>query len=201
MSEKKHGGKREGAGRKPSAIKTVVKRVPIQLVSAIDELIARMDTVAANGVHITKSQQLPLDGMMPANDTTPVLLPLGIEKIPAGQPALAEGYYEERIDLNEYLIRHPDDTIIVRCGGYSMLDAGIDKEDLLIIDRAIEPKHHDIVMADLGNEYTIKRLYKKDGKVELHSENDSEPHPNFIFKEGDQLSIVGVVLHVLKSVR
>lgn len=83
-----------------------------------------------------------------------------------------------------------------------MHDAGISRDDLLIIDRSLTPKHRDIVMADLGNEFTIKRLHKLDnGNVELHSENSSQSYPNFNFSEGDTLAIVGVVTYVIKHVR
>ena len=83
-----------------------------------------------------------------------------------------------------------------------MLDAGIDVDDLLIIDRSVTPRHRDIVMADLGNEFTIKRLHKLEGKpIELHSENAAGGFPNFIPADGDTWSIVGVVLHIIKSTR
>ena len=83
-----------------------------------------------------------------------------------------------------------------------MRDAGIDKDDLLIIDRSVTPVHRDIVMADLGNEYTIKRLcIKSNGQIELHSENTSEEYPNFTFKEGEHVSIVGVVVYTIKNMR
>ena len=83
-----------------------------------------------------------------------------------------------------------------------MRDAGIDKDDLLIIDRSVTPVHRDIVMADLGNEYTIKRLcIKPNDQIELHSENSLAAYPNFVFKEDDQLVIIGVVMHIIKTPR
>ncbi len=83
-----------------------------------------------------------------------------------------------------------------------MADAGIAKDDLLIIDRSVTPVHRDIVMADLGNEYTIKRLcIKPNGNIELHSENSQVAYPSFQFKGDDQLMIVGVVMHIIKTPR
>lgn len=83
-----------------------------------------------------------------------------------------------------------------------MLDAGIDKDDLLLIDRSKTPRHGDIVMADLGNEFTIKRLHLLPGRlVELHSENAVGDYPNFSPKEEENWSIVGVVTFVIKDVR
>lgn len=196
VSQNSHGGKRKGAGRKPSAIKTVVKRVPSVLVPMIDKMV---QTLVSSS--IVKSPNMPLDAIMPANDDDDLSILMSLTKVPAGLPAYNDGQSEE-INLNDYLISRPEDTFVVRCGGYSMLDAGIDKDDLLIIDRSVEPRHFDIVMADLGNEFTIKRLHKlKGGQLELHSENEADPHPNFSFKEGDYMMVVGVVMHVIKSLR
>lgn len=200
IADNTHGGKRAGAGRKPSAVKTVVKRVPTILVPMIDKMTENMMKTLANDA-IIKSPNLPLDAMIPANDDNDMSILMGLSKVPAGLPAHNDGQSEE-INLNEHLINHPEQTFVVRCGGESMLDAGIDKDDLLVIDRSVEPKNFDIVMADLGNEFTIKRLHKfKDGRIELHSENEHDPHPNFSFKEGDYLMVVGVVMHVIKSLR
>jgi component of DNA polymerase V len=188
-----HGGSRKGAGRKSkSGEKTVVKRIPASLVGDVNNLIdqARTET------------RVPIDAMFPAKNPIELLIPLALEKIPAGFPSPAEPYIAEYIDFNKYLISNPAATFFARSGGQSMLDAGIDKDDILVIDRSVTPKHRDIVMADLGNEFTIKRLYKfPDGRIELHSENSSGDYPNFSPKEGDTWAIVGVLRFIIKDYR
>lgn len=107
-------------------------------------------------------------------------------------------------DFNQYLISRGNAaaTIAVYCGGDSMVDLGIAKNDLLVIDRSVMPSHRDIVMADVGNEYTIKQLWLgTDGSVELHSANREAAYPPLRFEEGDQLVIVGVVMHVIKRMK
>ena len=185
---KKHGGRREGAGRKSkSGEATAVKRIPVSLIPTVDAMIA--------------STPLPLGSFMPINRTS-AKVPLAVEKIPAGFPSPAEPYVADYLDFNEYLITNPSATFAARSGGYSMLDAGIGKDDILIIDRSKTPKHGDIVMADLGNEFTIKRLYKVPGrKPELHSENASGEYPDFVPTDEDTWSVVGVVTFVIKDVR
>ena len=149
---------------------------------------------------IVNSENMPLDALLLSNTLTKLRIPLADTKIPAGFPSPAEPYATGYVDFNEYLIHNPAATISVYCGGESMQEAGIDKNDLLIIDRSITPSHRDIVMADLGNEFTIKRFcIKPDGNVELHSENSQGDFPNFVFKDGDQLAIVGVVMHIIKT--
>ncbi len=146
------------------------------------------------------STQIPLEAMLVSEHLSKLSIPLASDKIPAGFPSPAEPYATGSLDFNEYLIANPVATISVYCGGESMLDAGIAKDDLLIIDRSVTPKHRDIVMADLGSEYTIKRLHiKASGTVELRSENAATVYPNFKFRDGDALVIVGVVMHIIKT--
>ena len=185
---KKHGGRREGAGRKSKTGEaTVVKRIPVSLIPTVDVMIA--------------STTLPQGSLIPINRTT-IKVPYALEKIPAGFPSPAEPYIADYLDFNEYLIANPSATFAARSGGYSMLDAGISKDDIMIIDRSKTPKHGDIVMADLGNEFTIKRLYKVPGrKPELHSENASGEYPDSVPTDGDTWSVVGVVTFVIKDVR
>lgn len=192
-----HGGARPGAGRKnKTGGKTVVKRIPESLVPAVDEMIAGL--IDRN----RESGNLPAQAWRMAPRPTSAVIPLANDKIPAGFPSPAEPHISDYIDFNEYLVATPAATIAVRSGGLSMFDAGIDLNDLLIIDRSVTAKHGDIVMADLGNEYTIKRLHKKAGRIELRSENSSSgEYPNFVPSENDTWSIVGVVRFVIKDVR
>lgn len=85
-------------------------------------------------------------------------IPLFLEPIPAGFPSPAEGYVEECVDLNDLCIDHPNATFLVRVDGLSMIDAGIYPNDLLVVDRSLEPQHGDIIVARLFNEFTVKEL-------------------------------------------
>lgn len=147
------------------------------------------------------STAMPQGSLIPINRTT-LKVPYALEKIPAGFTSPAKPYIADYLDFNEYLIANPSATFAVRFGGYSMLDAGISKDDIMIIDRSKTLKHGDIVMAGVGNEFTIKRLYKIPGrKPELHSENSSGEYPDFIPNDSDTWTIVGVVTFVIKDVR
>ena len=151
---------------------------------------------------IVLSECLPLRTLYLAENLSRLRIPVSNDKIPAGFPSPAEPYATGYLDFNEFLVTNPAATISVYCGGESMADAGIAKDDLLIIDRSVTPVHRDIVMADLGNEYTLKRLcIKPNGNIELHSENSQVAYPSFQFKEDDQLMIVGVVMHIIKTPR
>jgi DNA polymerase V len=116
--------------------------------------------------------------------------------VPAGFPSPAQDYVEKTLDLNEQLIAHPAATYFVRVQGDSMIGAGIEDGDLLIVDRAIEPKHGDIVVAGFFGELTVKRL-ELTPEIRLVPMNDL--YPVISVPEATDLDIHGVVVHAVKS--
>ena len=124
-------------------------------------------------------------------------LPLVSARVEAGFPSPAEDYIDCNLDLNEYLIRNPAATYFVRVSGDSMTGAGIHDGDLLIVDRAAEPRDGDIVIAALLGELTLKRIRKRDGKVLLVPDNHA--YPPIEVGEEDEFQIWGVCKHVIHS--
>jgi DNA polymerase V len=117
-------------------------------------------------------------------------------KMSAGFPSPAADYEEDTLDLNKYLVRNPPATFMFSVKGDSMKGASIEDGDKVVVDRSIDPKHNDIVIATLNGEYTIKRLYKHLGNVELRPENPAfQP---FKLKEGIELDMWGVVVGVVR---
>ena len=68
--------------------------------------------------------------------------------------------------------------------------------DKVVVDRAQHPKHGDIVVAVVDGEYTIKRLFKHMGRVELRPENSD--YPSIVFHDGSELMVWGVVVGVVR---
>jgi len=101
-----------------------------------------------------------------------VALPVATFPVAAGFPSPADDYLEGRLDLNEYFIRHPAATFYVRVSGDSMRGAGIFDRDLLIVDRSAECSDGSIVVARLGDEFTLKRMQRKGDRMFLQPEND-----------------------------
>ena len=100
------------------------------------------------------------------------LRPLMSSRVSAGFPSPADDYIETAIDLNQELIRHPFATFFVRASGDSMIDAGIRPNATLVVDRAIETKSGDVVIARIGDELCVKELFIDDkGKVILVPKN------------------------------
>ena len=93
---------------------------------------------------------------------TQINTPVFLDKVSAGFPSPATDYMENKLDLNEYLIRHPAATFIVKASGSSMVNADIYSGDLLVVDRSVTPKSNNIVIASIFGDLTVKKLKKKE---------------------------------------
>lgn len=112
--------------------------------------------------------------VFPLEPLEPTLIPFVLSQVSAGFPSPADDYIECSIDLNKELIRHPAATFCVRAEGDSMVDAGIRPNAALIVDRMIETKSGDIVIARIGDDMCVKELFiDEDGKVLLIPKNDN----------------------------
>jgi DNA polymerase V len=127
----------------------------------------------------------------------PVSLPLFLTKIQAGFPSPADDYLENTLDLNDYLVKKPAATFLVRVTGDSMMDAGIHHGSLLIVDRSLNARHDSIILANLGGEFTVKRLYQRNGMIKLIPENKA--YPIIDVTHHSDFEICGVVVHTIKS--
>ncbi|WP_417455604.1 LexA family protein [Kiloniella sp.] len=122
-------------------------------------------------------------------------LPLYAFRIPAGFPSPAEDYMEGTLDLNEELVDCAEATFFMRVSGDSMVGVGIMPGGMLVVDRSLEARHGQIVIAVLDGQLTVKRLYDRGGYIKLCSENPKY-QPIKISREQD-LQIWGVVTNVI----
>ncbi|QWZ59659.1 translesion error-prone DNA polymerase V autoproteolytic subunit [Acinetobacter pittii] len=198
--EFEHGGARENAGRKAQFNEpTKVIRVPESQVNFIKNWL--LNNVKTNNLTDFNSK-LNVQQVHPNNDKI-YHIPLATERVAAGFPSPAQDDIEQALDLNEYLIRNENATFIVKANSLSMLDAGIDINDPLIVDRSILAKSGDIVIALIDNDFTVKRLMIdtqfQPPKVWLKAENPD--YQNIYIEEGQELVIWGVVTYNLKRMR
>ena len=124
-------------------------------------------------------------------------LPLFAATVQAGFPSPADDYLEGALDLNEHLIRRPAASFRLRVTGDSMSGAGIHSSDLFIVGRSRQPGDVDIVIAVIDGELTVKRLYRRRGRIRLLAENPRY-RPIDIGAEQD-LHVWGVVIHAVHS--
>jgi len=126
----------------------------------------------------------------------PIHVPLFSHKVAAGFPSPATDYIEDRLSLDEHLIQHRDTTFFVRAKGNSMTGAGIFDNDLLVVDKSINPVSGDIVIAVVDGDLTVKRLIKRGDVITLKPENSR--FQEIEFKEGQELQVWGVVTSTIK---
>lgn len=129
--------------------------------------------------------------------TTVQKIPLFSSSVQAGFPSHADESVDMMLDLNRLVVKNPATTFFLKAEGNSMEGVGIFSGDILIVDRSIEARNNDIVVAILFDELTVKRLRVKESSFFLVAEND-EYEPIEITEEMES-SIWGVVTHSLRT--
>jgi DNA polymerase V len=168
------GGKRQGAGRPrgkgPWKEATKPVRIPVSLLDAVTRFIE------------TSGYRLPVYG----------------SRVPAGIPDDADDHVEKTTDLNSLLLKNPRDTFLLRVAGDSMMDAGIYEDDILTVDRNLEARNGQIVVALVDGRVTVKTFRKDREGVTLVPENKRYV-PIKILPAND-FQILGVVTNVIRKV-
>ena len=162
-------------------------------------------TVFNHSIHVyppfpARHPMLPvLDSPCPAPEPyVPGLSALEIDtSVHAGFPSPAEDFQGERIDVLKHIVRHPQATYTLRVRGDSMRDEGIFHGDVILVDRAIKPRHGLIVVAVVDGAYTCKRLWLRGGRLKLQAANPA--FEDIIPQEGQTIEVWGVVLASVKQ--
>lgn len=115
--------------------------------------------------------------------------------IQAGTPTPAEEQLLETMSFDHFLINNPDTSYLLRVSGDSMIEAGINPGDLVVIEEKSEPREGDIVVAQVDGQFTLKYFQKKDGRVYLAPANRNYSP---IYPE-DNLTIFGIVVSVIRK--
>ena len=123
---------------------------------------------------------------------------LAEEGISAGFPSPADDFKETRISLDRELVKNKEATFYARVSGDSMVGAGLDDGDLLVIDRSLSPENGKIAVCLIDGEFTVKRIKKEKNKLYLMPENNK--YKPIELKEENELIIWGVVEYVIKKV-
>lgn len=127
-----------------------------------------------------------------------LLIPFVKEGVSAGFPSPAADFMETNIDLNKELSDNPLATFYIKVKGNSMIDAGINDKDVLVVDRSLEPRNNAIAICFIDGEFTVKRIQLQENCLYLMPEN-----PNYVpikVTEENQLIIWGMVTYVIKKI-
>jgi DNA polymerase V len=133
--------------------------------------------------------------------STELPLPLA-PGIRAGFPSPAQDYLHDTLDFNNDMIHHPEATFYSRVDGDSMRDAGILPGDIAVIDRSLDPRDGDIIVAYIDGEFTIKRLdltHRSEGYIELHPANPA--YSTIRIDNPDEFRVWGVIIWTIHNWR
>ena len=122
---------------------------------------------------------------------------LAEEGISAGFPSPADDFKETRISLDRELVKNKEATFYARVSGDSMVGAGLDDGDLLVIDRSLNPENGKIAVCLIDGEFTVKRIKKEKNILYLIPEN--KKYKPIELKEENELVILGIVEYVIKK--
>lgn len=188
----RHGGTRQGAGRKAAyGEPTTTVRVPQSLLPVVVgylDAMKRARAGVADGVGLRSVAAI----------RTVTAVPILGRRVHAGKPTSGDDYQEDAVDLGKYLVRDPSSTFVMKVKGWSMRDAGIADGDELVVDRGVATENGRIVIADIDGELTVKRLKRTATGWLLQASN-----PDFAdvpIGDKNDLHIWGVVTRVLRSV-
>ena len=124
-------------------------------------------------------------------------IPFMKEGVSAGFPSPAADFMETNIDLNKELSENQLATFYIKVKGNSMIDAGIDDKDVLVVDRSLEPQNNKIAICFIDGEFTVKRILVEKECLYLMPEN-----PNYSpikITEENEVIIWGIVTYVIKK--
>ena len=127
-----------------------------------------------------------------------LLLPFHLNKVGAGFPSPATDYMEDNIDLNAHLIKNIPSTFLIRVQGKSMNKVGIHNDDLLVVDRSLDPKNFSTVVANVNEELIVKNFVKENNQSFLTS-GSKKSKDKINLTENPEIFIWGVVTYVIHA--
>lgn len=125
-------------------------------------------------------------------------LPYISSGIKAGFPSPAADFDGSKISLDNVLVKNRNTTFYAKASGTSMIGAGIDDGNILVIDRSIEPQNNKVAVCLIDGEFTVKRIKIDKDCIYLMPENKNY-HPIKVTNE-NELIIWGIVTYVIKSI-
>lgn len=198
------GGRREGAGRPSTESKLYAFRVPKEMAEYIDAQDNKTEFIKGCIAH-TMTEKGPaleqLGTVYPATRVKEMRMHYFDIGIVAGFPIpLDNDERAEDIELLKMLCPNPEASYLIRVEGRSMIDAGIDSGDIVIVDKSNRnPAGHEVAVCEYNGEYTLKRFVKRNGSGWLVPANPD--FPEIEVKPEDRFSIWGTVTYIIHKPR
>ena len=202
--KKKRGGKREGAGRPRTDSKLITFRAPKTMAAYIDAQESKTDFIKAciaKTMAEDPSNLEQLGSVFPATRVKDLSLPFFDIGIVAGFPIpLDNDEKSQDIELLKMLCPNPESSYLIRVEGNSMIDAGIESGDFVIVDKSNRnPSESEVAVCEFNGEYTLKRFVKRNGCGWLVPANPD--YPEIKVTPDDSFSIWGTVTYIIHKPR
>ena len=190
MEDKKNrrGGARAGAGHPKGDSRMLSFRAPGALADQLAEMPNRTEFIRQA---VSDAMTRPRALMLPYYDFSVV----------AGFPVpLDNDERAQDIDIISMLCPHPEASYLIRVSGNSMIDAGVQNGDIVIVDKSRRnPGPHEIAMCELNGEYTLGRFVLEGGQGWLVPANPD--YPKIHISTDDDFSIWGTVTYIIHKAR
>lgn len=141
------------------------------------------------------TNNLKIIAVYPLESQKPCIISFAESLVSAGFPSSAENFVENSLDLNDLLIEHPAATFYVKVIGNSMVNAGINSGDILIVDRSLNAANNKIAIVRINDEFTVKRIKMEGDTFFLVAENDD--YKAIEIKSDMDIEVWGVVTFVI----
>lgn len=178
----KRGGPRPNSGRPRHPTK--VLRLPLDIADMAQRLAARSGNSSGIGEFLKGEAR------------TKATSPLMTVSVACGFPSPAEDHLEKALDLNELHGIGRTEIFLLRSAGESMIGRGIYPNDILVVNRALEPKNGCIVVACVNGESTLKTFIRRGNRITLQAENPA--FPNIDVPEQADFFVWGVVTGITR---
>jgi repressor LexA len=154
-----------------------------------------IESNASRGISMIRKVQDELTESSFNNESVFIKIPV-LGRVAAGLPITAIENMEGSLVVDPMFLKKAEDAFALRIRGDSMINAGINDGDLVIVSPNEQSKNGDIIVAMLNDEATVKRFELKDKKIKLIAENNA--YLPIEIKNEDDFKIVGKVKGVVR---
>lgn len=182
----------------PPSVREIGEAVGLSSSSTVHAHLERLEHFGYIRRDPTKPRAIELlssPGLSPEAEKPPVVsLPL-IGRVAAGTPIFAEQRVEEMIPVPKDFVRS-EESFVLKVRGDSMIEAGIFDGDMVVVRRTPDAVNGEIVVAQVGDEATVKRFFRESGRIRLQPENQTM-EPIFV----KDVTILGKVTGLLRRIQ
>ena len=151
----------------PPSVREICAAVGLRSTSSVHMHLTQLEKKGLIRRDATKPRALELlDSPLSKARTVPL-----VGKVTAGQPILAIENIEDQLIIPNDLAAMDTELFALRVQGESMIEAGILDGDIVIVHSQERAENGDIIVALIGDEATLKRIYYENGHVRLQPEN------------------------------